>query len=61
MPLVALLDRRSAACVLAMTGIYRGVLDRIESGPALARRRRVSLPIREKAWVAARSLLGASA
>jgi phytoene synthase len=61
MPLVALLDRRSAACVLAMTGIYRGVLDRIESGPALARRQRVSLPTREKAWVAARSLLGATA
>jgi phytoene synthase len=61
MPLVALLDRRSAACVLAMTGIYRGVLDRIESGPALARRQRVSLPMREKAWVAARSLLGAAA
>jgi phytoene synthase len=61
MPLVALLDRRSAACVLAMTGIYRGVLDRIESGPALARRQRVSLPMREKAWVAARSLVGAAA
>jgi phytoene synthase len=60
MPLVALLDRRSAACVLAMTGIYRGVLDRIESGPALARRQRVSLPMREKAWVAARSLVGAA-
>jgi phytoene synthase len=61
MPLVELLDRRSAACVLAMTGIYRGVLDRIESRPALARRQRVSLPMREKAWVAARSLLGAAA
>jgi phytoene synthase len=61
MPLVGLLDRRSAGCVLAMTGIYRGVLERIESGPALARRQRVSLPIREKAWVAARSLLGAAA
>jgi phytoene synthase len=61
MPLVGLLDRRSAACVLAMTGIYRGVLERIESGPELARRQRVSLPMREKAWVAARSLLGAAA
>ena len=27
--LVELLDRRSASCVLAMTGIYRGILDRI--------------------------------
>jgi 15-cis-phytoene synthase len=61
MPLVGLLDRRSAACVLAMTGIYRGLLDRIESSPQLARRERVSLPMREKAWVAARSLLGAAA
>jgi phytoene synthase len=60
MPLVALLDRRSAACVLAMTGIYRGLLDQIESSPERARRRRVSLPMREKAWVAARSLLEAA-
>jgi 15-cis-phytoene synthase len=60
MPLVGLLDRRSAACVLAMTGIYRGLLDRIETSPELARRQRLSLPMREKAWVAARSLLGAA-
>jgi phytoene synthase len=60
MPLVGLLDRRSAACVLAMTGIYRGLLDQIESSPEQARRQRVSLPTREKAWVAARSLLGAA-
>jgi phytoene synthase len=60
MPLVGLLDRRSAACVLAMTGIYRGLLDQIESSPEQARRRRVSLPTREKAWVAARSLVGAA-
>jgi phytoene synthase len=61
MPLVTVLDRRSAACVLAMTGIYRALLERIESSPALARRERVSLPAREKAWVAVRSLLGAAA
>jgi 15-cis-phytoene synthase len=61
MPLVELLDRRSAACVLAMTGIYRSLLERIESNPALARRERVSLPAQERAWVAARSLLGAAA
>ena len=60
MPLVELLDRRSAACLLAMTGIYRGLLDRIESSPALARRQRLSLPSSQKAWVAVRSLLGAA-
>jgi len=50
------LDGRSAACVLAMTGIYRTVLDRITADPALVMRTRVSLPTWEKAWVAARSL-----
>jgi 15-cis-phytoene synthase len=59
--LVPLLDRRSGACVLAMTGIYRRLLDRIEDDPALARRQRASLPIWEKAWVATRSLLTAAA
>jgi phytoene synthase len=54
--LVELLDRRSAACVLAMTGIYRGVLDRIAEEPAEVLERRISLPTWEKAWVAARSL-----
>jgi phytoene synthase len=54
--LVELLDRRSAACVLAMTGIYRGILDRIALEPAEVLERRISLPVWEKAWVAARSL-----
>jgi phytoene synthase len=54
--LVELLDRRSAACVLAMTGIYRGILDRIALDPAEVLERRISLPVWEKAWVAARSL-----
>jgi phytoene synthase len=54
--LVELLDRRSAACVLAMTGIYRGILDRIALDPAEVLDRRISLPVWEKAWVAARSL-----
>jgi phytoene synthase len=57
--LVPLLDKRSGACVLAMANIYRGVLTRIEADPEAARRARVSLPIWEKAWVAARSLLAA--
>jgi phytoene synthase len=56
--LVELLDRRSAACVLAMSGIYARLLDRIEADPRAARQQRLSLPITEKAWVAARSLLG---
>ncbi len=55
MQLAPLLDRRSAACVLAMAGIYRRLLDRIDARPRARRvRRRMSLPAREKAWVAAR-------
>jgi phytoene synthase len=54
--LTAVLDRRSASCVLAMTGIYRSILDRIAREPSEALRRRVSLAPWEKAWVAARSL-----
>jgi 15-cis-phytoene synthase len=58
--LVPLLDRRSGACVLAMTNIYRGVLVRIESDPGRASKERVSLPIWEKLWVAAVSVLRAA-
>ena len=57
--LLPLLDSRSASCVLAMTGIYRRILERIERQPGEVLKRRVSLPPWEKAWVAARSLLGA--
>lgn len=57
--LLPLLDRRSAACVEAMTGIYRRLLDRIERAPTEVLRRRLSLPAWEKAWVATRSLAGA--
>jgi 15-cis-phytoene synthase len=57
--LLPLLDSRSASCVLAMTGIYRRILERIERQPGEVLRRRVSLPAWEKAWVAARSLVGA--
>ena len=56
--LVGLLDRRSAACVLAMAGIYRRLLERIELHPEQAARERMSLPAHEKAWVAARGMLG---
>ncbi len=54
--LVELLDRRSAACVLAMSGIYRRVLAQIQRDPELSRANRVSLATWEKAWVATRSL-----
>jgi phytoene synthase len=57
--LLDLLDRRSRACVAAMAGIYRRLLDRIESDPLAVLDHRVSLPTWEKAWVAARSLAGA--
>ena len=58
--LVELLDARSRSCVLAMAGIYRRILDRIEEDPAAVLRHRVSLPVWEKAWVAARSMTGAT-
>ncbi len=58
--LVALLDRRSGACVLAMANIYRGVLTRIEDDPERARQVRTSLPIWQKGWVASRSVLTAA-
>ncbi|MEO3778436.1 presqualene diphosphate synthase HpnD [Micromonospora sp. B11E3] len=56
--LLPLLDRRSAACTAAMAGIYRRLLDRIAADPLAVTHSRVSLPGREKAWVAARALVG---
>jgi len=56
--LAGMLDRRSAACVLAMAGIYRRLLERIEAHPEEIASRRVSLPAHEKAWVAVRGMLG---
>ena len=56
--LIALLDRRSAACVLAMSGIYRRLLERIEAEPGAILEGRVSLGPWTKVGVAARSLLG---
>jgi 15-cis-phytoene synthase len=55
--LAALLDRRSAACVLAMAGIYERLLERIAADPERALQRRVALAPWEKAWVAAGSML----
>ncbi|HTX46507.1 MAG TPA: presqualene diphosphate synthase HpnD [Solirubrobacteraceae bacterium] len=59
--LCELLDPRSRSCLLAMTGIYRGILDRIERQPAEVLERRISVPVWEKAWLAARSLAGVQA
>ncbi|MFI9154959.1 presqualene diphosphate synthase HpnD [Streptomyces sp. NPDC053367] len=56
--LLPLLDRRSGACVAAMAGIYRRLLDRIERDPEAVLRGRVSLPGHEKAYVAVRGLSG---
>jgi phytoene synthase len=58
MRLVEQLEPRSAACVLAMTGIYRTILGRIVQDPAAVLRGRISLAPWEKTWVAARSLVG---
>jgi 15-cis-phytoene synthase len=60
MTLTPLIDRRSAACVRAMAGIYRRLLDRIEADPERALRERISLQAREKAWVAVRGVLSGS-
>lgn len=59
--LLPMLDRRSGACVAAMAGIYRRLLDRIERDPHAVLRGRVSLPGHEKAYVAVRGLSGADA
>ncbi len=59
--LLGMLDRRSAACVGAMAGIYRRLLARIEQRPLDVLARRVSLPAWEKALVAAACLAGAPA
>ena len=56
--LLAMLDRRSAACTGAMAGIYRRLLDRIAAEPAAVLRARISLSGREKATVAVKALAG---
>jgi phytoene synthase len=56
--LVPLLDRRSAASCLAMAGIYRRLLSRMEANPALVFDRRLSLSGWAKAGVAVRALSG---
>jgi phytoene synthase len=61
MSLMEQLDRRSSACVLAMIGIYRRLLDRIAARPAATLEERLSLPTGEKLWVATQSMLGVGA
>lgn len=56
--LLPMLDRRSGACVAAMAGIYRRLLDRIAADPEAVLRGRVSLPGHQKAYVAVRGLAG---
>ena len=53
-----LLDRRSASCVLAMTGKYGRLLHRIAADPLVVMRGRLSLRGWEKGLVLARSLVG---
>ncbi len=59
--LLPLLDRRSGACVAAMAGIYHRLLARIAADPYAVLRERVSLPARQKAYVAVRGLSGLDA
>jgi phytoene synthase len=56
--LVPLLDRRSAACTLAMAGIYRRLLGEIAADPQSVFDQRRSLSGWQKAGVAARALAG---
>lgn len=56
--LAPLLDRRSSASCLAMAGIYRQLLERINDQPSAVYDRRLSLSGREKLGVAARALSG---
>ena len=59
--LLPMLDHRSRACVGAMSGIYHRLLRRIRHDPAAVLDGRLSVPPWEKAWVAARSLVGVPA
>ncbi|QMU69260.1 presqualene diphosphate synthase HpnD [Streptacidiphilus sp. P02-A3a] len=59
--LLPMLDRRSRACVAAMSGIYRRLLERIATEPEAVLRGRMSLPAWEKAYVALSGLAGGRA
>jgi phytoene synthase len=55
--LVKLLDRRSGSCVVAMSQIYRDLLEKIDADPEAILERRVRLSGLQKLVVALRSLL----
>jgi phytoene/squalene synthetase len=55
---VPLIDRRSAASVLAMSGSYRRILERIAENPSIVFSARPSLRGWEKGWVLTRSVVG---
>jgi phytoene synthase len=57
--LLPLLNRRSRACVGAMSGIYYRLLIHIERDPMAVTARRLSLPAAEKAWIAGKCIVGA--
>lgn len=56
--LLPMLDHRSRACCAAMSGIYHELLRNITADPRTVMHSRMSLPGRQKAAVAARSLAG---
>ena len=56
--LLELIDARSGSCVSAMAGIYRRILERIDSSPQEVLEHRISLAPWEKTWVSLRSLAG---
>src|SRR5262249_26134794 len=59
--IVPLLDRRSAACVLAMAGAYPRLLPPIATQPQVLLHRRPSVHGWEKGWVLAQSLARSAA
>lgn len=58
--LIAHLDRRSAACCVAMSGTYRRQLALISASPAIVYDRRISLSGVDKTQVAAAALAKAA-
>lgn len=58
LPLLAVLDRRSAACTGAMAGIYHRLLGTIAADPVAAFDHRVSIPALDKLGIAVRALSG---
>ena len=57
LPLLPLIDRRSRACVAAMSGIYWRLLDQMERRPGAVLEGRMSLSTGQKLRVAARAIV----